>query len=117
MLSVALVSPTDEQVARRRAFGARLRQLRRDRGLSQEDLGHSAGLDRTYVGSVERGRRNISLDAMWQIAIAMGISPEGFFANTQRSPEGVGVSAPSAEVQQTSDGPNARLPADEPLDA
>jgi transcriptional regulator with XRE-family HTH domain len=43
------------------AFGAALRQCRQKAKLSQEELGHRSGLHRTYVGSVERGERNISL--------------------------------------------------------
>lgn len=97
MLSVAPVPPTDEQLARRRAFGARLRQLRRDRGLSQEDLAHGAGLDRTYVGSVERGRRNVSLDAIWQIANAMEVDPCCFFAVVTGSPVGPSADAKAPE--------------------
>ena len=41
-------------------FGARLRELRRKKGLSQEELADLSGLDRTYVGGVEREERNIS---------------------------------------------------------
>ena len=39
--------------------GARIRELRNDRGLSQEKLALAAGLDRTYIASVENGKRNI----------------------------------------------------------
>jgi transcriptional regulator with XRE-family HTH domain len=67
--------PTPEQLDRRTAFGARLRELRTRRGLSQEQLAHIAGLDRTYVGSVERGERNISLDNIWALADALGEAP------------------------------------------
>jgi len=42
-------------------IGQRIRQLRSDRQLSQETLGLKAGLDRTYINSVENGRRNISI--------------------------------------------------------
>lgn len=60
-------------------FGARMRALRQQRGLSQEGLAFSCGLDRTYVGSVERGERNISLANIRTIAAALGVSPREFF--------------------------------------
>jgi transcriptional regulator with XRE-family HTH domain len=61
------------------AFGDRLRTLRLSAGLSQEQLGEAADLDRTYISSTERGRRNISLTAITQIASALKISPAAFF--------------------------------------
>lgn len=60
-------------------FGARLRALRQQRGLSQEELALSCNLDRTYIGSVERGERNISLVNIHTIAAAFGVSPREFF--------------------------------------
>ena len=59
---------------RRRVFGARLRALRQERGLSQEALADLAEIHRTYVGSVERGERNIALDNIWALADALGVS-------------------------------------------
>ena len=74
--SVDTVSVRDDFAARRRAaFGARVRALRRERGWSQEQLAHAAGLDRTYVGSVERGERNIALDNIWLLADTLGVKP------------------------------------------
>lgn len=49
-----------------------LRQARLAKGLSQEDLGELTGLHRTYVGSVERGERNVSIDNMERFAEALG---------------------------------------------
>lgn len=60
---------------KRREFGRRLRQLRLDRGLSQEALADLAEIHRTYIGSVERGERNIALDNINAIADALKISP------------------------------------------
>ncbi len=59
----------------RASFGARVRELRRARGVSQEALADEAGLDRTYVSSVERGHRNISLLNIHRLAGALGVEP------------------------------------------
>lgn len=64
---------------RRRAFGDRVRELRRERGLSQEGLAHIADLDRTYVGGVERGLGNISLDNIHKLANALKVDISTFF--------------------------------------
>lgn len=55
----------------RKSFGARIRQLRTIGGLSQEKLAERAGLHRTYIGEVERGEKNISLDNIVKIAGAL----------------------------------------------
>jgi len=60
-------------------FGNRLRQIRQNMGLSQEELAHLCNLDRSYVGGVERGERNISLVNIHKIADALNISPTEFF--------------------------------------
>lgn len=56
-------------------FGERVRVLRQARCLSQEGLALAAGLDRTYIGGVERGERNISLLNIQKIAQALDVSP------------------------------------------
>ena len=55
-------------------FAANLRRLRTNRGLSQEKLAELAGVHRTYVGSVERGEKNISIDNIARFAEALGVS-------------------------------------------
>lgn len=56
-----------------RRFGVRLRELRLKARLSQEDLALEAGLDRTYVSSVERGERNISIQNIAKLAKALRV--------------------------------------------
>ncbi len=61
------------------AFGARVRQLRTDKGWSQEQLAAEARLDRTYIGGIERGERNPSLLNIYRIARALGVSASELF--------------------------------------
>lgn len=56
-------------------FGRRVRSLRTKQGWSQEEFAHRCGLDRRYVGDVERGERNISLLNICKMARALGVPP------------------------------------------
>ena len=56
------------------SFGKRIRQLRQEKGLSQEGLGFDAGIDRTYISDIERGTRNIGLKNIAALAKILGIS-------------------------------------------
>lgn len=57
----------------RTLFATRLKEIRQSRGLSQEGLADCAGLHRTYIGSVERAERNVSIDNMERIARALEV--------------------------------------------
>lgn len=61
------------------AFGRRVRQLRLDMDISQEELAARCHLDRTYISSVERGQRNVSLKNIAAIASALNISLSKLF--------------------------------------
>jgi transcriptional regulator with XRE-family HTH domain len=56
-------------------LGAKIRQLRQSAGISQEELADLAGLHRTYIGSVERGERNVSLQNIVLIARSLKTTP------------------------------------------
>ena len=64
----------------RSRFGARVRQLRNDRGWSQEAFADLCGLHRTYIGSIERGEQNVSFANIEKLAATLGVSLAQWFA-------------------------------------
>jgi len=60
-------------------FGNRVRKLRKGKGWSQEEFADECGLHRTYIGAIERGERNVSLNNIYAIAKALGISVKELF--------------------------------------
>ena len=56
-------------------FGRRLRSLRTDRGLTQQQLGEKAGLSYKYLGAIERGEKNPSLKVIDKLARALAVEP------------------------------------------
>jgi transcriptional regulator with XRE-family HTH domain len=64
-----------------RLFGERLRELRTERNLSQESLAELAGLDRNYIGQIERAERNVALVNIVRIAKALEIEPGELFVS------------------------------------
>ncbi|GLK80114.1 helix-turn-helix domain-containing protein [Methylopila turkensis] len=61
-------SPLREILARN------VKELRAERGFSQDELAHRADVHRTYMSAVERRRRNVSLDVLHKIAAALGVA-------------------------------------------
>ena len=66
--------------ALRRIVADNVRRLRRGLGLSQEDLAAQAQLHRTYVGAIERAERNLSLDNIERLAVALQVTPHALLA-------------------------------------
>jgi transcriptional regulator with XRE-family HTH domain len=64
----------------RQRFGRRVRALRKAAELSQMELGQRAGLDYTYIGGIERGERNLSLDSIGKVAKGLDVEIESLFA-------------------------------------
>jgi transcriptional regulator with XRE-family HTH domain len=60
-------------------FGARVKEIRLKKGFSQEALANEAGIDRTYMTSVENGKRNISIQNIEKIITALNVSFSEFF--------------------------------------
>jgi len=54
-------------------FGEKVREIRKDKGLSQEELSYKAELHRTYIGMIERAEKNITLINIEKIALALDI--------------------------------------------
>lgn len=60
-------------------FGKAMRKQRKARGLTQEELAELSGLHFTYIGSVERGERNVSIKSIDTLLKALGLSYKEFF--------------------------------------
>lgn len=64
-------------------FGQKIRDLRNARGISQEKLAEFANLHRTYISSVEQGKRNVSLENIEKLAVALNCTITEFFSNPE----------------------------------
>ena len=58
----------------RKFLGQRLRELRKQRGLSQERLGQKASLSGKFIGEVERGEKSISIDSLYRVSSALAVT-------------------------------------------
>lgn len=66
----------DKQLA---DFGKTIREIRKEKGLSQEAFADLAGIDRSYMGHIERGEKNITLTKIYQLSDALGMTPSEIF--------------------------------------
>jgi transcriptional regulator with XRE-family HTH domain len=72
----------EEMLARR--FGELVRRLRQERGYSQEEFSFRVGLHQTYISSVERGERNVTIQTADRIARALGTKLSDLFGELER---------------------------------
>ena len=80
-----MVQGPDRQFEIQRRLGERVRKLRGRQGWSQEDLADNCGLHRTYVGSVERGERNVTLHSLDTLAQALEVTIADIVQGLERS--------------------------------
>lgn len=81
-----------------RILAKKLRSYRTVQGLSQEAFAERCGLHRTYIGAIERGERNVTLDTLNEIAIALGVSSAELITDEQ----------PLGKTLERTDRPNRR---------
>ena len=64
-------------------FGEKIRELRKEQGISQEELSYKADLHRTYIGMIERAEKNITLINIEKIAKALNVDRKELFNDTK----------------------------------
>jgi transcriptional regulator with XRE-family HTH domain len=82
------MSPRRETAQFRRALGSAVLQRRRAQGLSQEDLGEVAGVDRTYVSGLESGKRNPTLETLLRLCGALDVPLSELILEAERGGSG-----------------------------
>lgn len=88
MLVMARIpAPAEERSPFLTAFGQTVRRYRKEKGFSQEAFADVCGVDRSYMGGVERGERNIALVNVEKIIRALGMQPSEFFKGLDKPDE------------------------------
>ena len=75
MPAMAKPSPSFSGAPELVALGSAIRKLRQERGFSQEAFANEIGLDRSYVGGIERGEHNLAIMNLTRLATALGLTP------------------------------------------
>ena len=65
-------------------FGELIKQIRKEKGISQEELGFRSNVHRTYIGMIERGEKNITLENIEKIANGLGVSMKLIFEQLEK---------------------------------
>jgi transcriptional regulator with XRE-family HTH domain len=66
------------------AFGLNLRTIRKSKGFSQESLAYQAGIDRSYIGKIERGEVNVTIEKIYMLASCLDCSPKELVPDLER---------------------------------
>jgi transcriptional regulator with XRE-family HTH domain len=66
------------------AFGQAAREIRKERGLSQEQAALNGGIDRAYLGHIERASKTPTTTTIFKLADALGVRPSAIFARAER---------------------------------
>ncbi|HEX5309087.1 MAG TPA: helix-turn-helix transcriptional regulator [Solirubrobacteraceae bacterium] len=66
------------------AFGQAAREIRKERGLSQEEAALKGEIDRAYYGHIERATKNATLPTVWKMAAALGVPPSALFTRAEQ---------------------------------
>ena len=77
-----------DNVAFLRGLGTRIRDRRAERGLTQARPGEPCGLHRTFIGSVERGERNVAVLSLRKIATALRVTPADLLTENEADASG-----------------------------
>jgi transcriptional regulator with XRE-family HTH domain len=72
VLKTGIIISMSSKPSQLKVLGERIREMRKVKNLTQEDLAYASEIDRSYIGGVERGERNLSFDKLCQIAEALG---------------------------------------------
>jgi transcriptional regulator with XRE-family HTH domain len=93
--------PPEERKAILLTFGAAVRRYRKDKGFSQEAFADECGIDRSYMGGVERGERNIALVNVEKIINTLQMQPSEFFKMLDKPGKEMNNLAASCGVSKT----------------
>lgn len=66
------------------AFGQAAREIRKERGLTQEKAALDGEIDRAYYGHIERGTKNATIPTVWKMAAALGVPPSALFTRAEQ---------------------------------
>jgi transcriptional regulator with XRE-family HTH domain len=74
---------TDDEDRRLKALGQAIRDVRKANRVSQEALAYNAGIDRSHMGKIERGERNVTALNLLRVAKALGVNPSEIFSKAE----------------------------------